>query len=568
MNTAPLRHRWPLLLPALLAGIVFFQVDGFGFVNLDDDLYVTGNPLLAVGASPLDAVTTPQAEVWVPATWLSLMADHALAGMDPGAFHRTNLLLHLLNVLLVGVVAERLLRRRWAAAALAALFAVHPLNVEAVCWVTARKDLLSGSFALAAVGLHLHGNGGRATLRHAAVGVLALLAMLAKPALVVLPAWLVLVDAWRAADEGLPLRTCVTRGGRAKLAALAGAAAVAAVTIRLARGAEYGMGEPVGLLERLGQAAFMIVTWLGRLLWPRGLAPLYPPNQWEQPGGVLVMAVLAVVVLTVGAVLLVRQRPLLACGWLWFLVGVAPAVGIVRGGQLLLSDRYVYLPMLGVLTGLVCLAMKLLEKRPAWSRPAAGLAVALTLVLAGLSYRQAGIWQGPLTLWPHTLAVTADNAIAHTNHAVALDEAGRADEALHHLEESLRIAPHSLAHYNAGNILAAQGRLDEAVVHFREARRRDPDRLEYALNLGALLARTGRTAEALTVLQDAARRHPQAAAALYNLGLVHWLRGEVGAARAAWQEALARDPGHADARRMLERSRSTSLPASPDSSGP
>ena len=573
MKRTPLLSYWPLLLPALLAGLVFHQVGDFTFVNLDDDVYVTDNPVLQNGISPAAAFTSNYAEVWIPVTWLSFMADRALHGPGPGGYHRTNLALHLLNVLLVGLLCQRLLGSRWAGVVAAGIFAVHPLTVEAVCWVTARKDLLSGTFALSTVVIHLTGNGRRTTVRAVVVLLLALAAMLAKPALVVLPAWLILMDAWRSTATTQKLRTALTRSWGVKLAVLVAAVGVAAVTIRMARGAEYGLGAPANLVERLGQAAFMVVTWLGRCFWPHGLAPIYPPSAWEQPAVVLVLSVVVMVALTVGAFLLARQRPLLTWGWLWFVVGVAPAVGIVRGGQLLMSDRYVYLPMVGIVVIVVCIVHKILARRPGWQRPGAVAAVAVVLALACTSHLQAHQWHDPLTLWAHTLDVTRDNATAHTNYAVVLDEAGRSGEALEHLETSLRIAPHSLAHYNAGNILNRQGRLDEAIVHFREARRRDPERLEAGLNLGALLARTGRTAEALTVLRDAARRHPESAAARYNMGLVHWLREEPAAAQEAWRRALALDPGHADARHMLERSMATgpaitNPPASPDSSGP
>jgi len=573
MNATSLKPLWPLLLPAILAGAVFWQVGSFAFVNLDDDIYITDNPLLQHGISPADAFTSDYAEVWIPATWLSFMTDRALQGPGPAGYHRTNLVLHIINVLLVGMLCLRLLNNRWAAAAAAGIFAVHPLGVEAVCWVTARKDLLSGTFALGAMVIHVAGNGRRNTARTVVVLLLALLAMLAKPAMVVLPAWLVLADAWRSTTTGQRLRTALTRAWGTKLAIVLAAAPVAVVTIRLAKGTEYGLRTQDGLWERMGQAGFMILAWLGRILWPRGLAPIYPPASWEQPAGVLLVSVVMVLALTMGALLLARQRPLLTWGWLWFLVGVAPAVGIVRGGQLLMSDRYLYLPLLGIVVFAVCVLQKLAGRRPGLLKPLAAAALVVILALAVAGHRQAGLWRDPLLLWEHTLDVTTDNATAHTNYAVVLNANGRPDEALAHLETSLRIAPHSLAHYNAGNILNAQGRLDEAVVHFRAARRRNPERLEFCLNLGALLARTGRTEEALEVLRDAIRRHPQSAPANYNLGLVHWLRGSRSAAQEAWRRALVLDPGHVDSRRMLERSRvidpaTTSSPANGDSSDP
>ena len=556
---------WPLLFPVLLAGIVFSQVGGFTFVNLDDDIYVTGNPLLENGLDVGAAFGSRHAEVWIPLTWVSFMIDQELSGLEPAGFHRTNLTLHLLNVLLAGLLLRRFLDPPWVVVTAAALFAVHPLQVEAVTWVTARKDLLAGLFTLAALAVH---TGRRGVVWGLATVLLGCCAMLAKPAAVVLPAWLVLVDLWQAARTGRDWRAALKRQAPVKLATAGMAIAVALVAVRLARGTEFGYGIQTGLVERVGQAGWMIVVWLGKVLVPHSLAPIYPPTAWEKPAALLVVAVLSVILLTALAIRAGRQRPALLAGWLWFLIGIAPAVGIVRGGQLLLSDRYLYLPLLGLAVIVADLAGALAGRRPRWRLPVKILAAAAVLALAGAAWNQARVWRDPAALWAHTLAVTDDNAVAHISYAVVLEADGRSEEALRHLNTSIRISPHNLAHYNAGNILRRLGRREEAIAHFRATLRDDPDRYEAALNLSGTLAEVGRPAEALPVLEDALQWHPEVASLHYNLGLVQWMLGEEEAAVAAWRAALERDPDHAGAKEMLAGAAATSRPANPDSSGP
>ncbi len=561
---AGLRSLWPLLLPLVLCLYVYRGVGGYGFVNFDDDHYVRDNPRVTEGLSPGNlgwALTTGHEQVWIPATWVSLQGDASLFGPGPAGFHRTNLLLHLAAAALVWLLGRRLTGSVTAATLAAAVWAVHPVNVEAVCWVTARKDTLMAPLLLAAALVWLSA-GGRA--RWIGTAVLALLAMLAKPAAVVAPLLLLLVSWWRV--EGAAAGAMASTGRVASLprprwrfefaflgALLAAAVGVAFVTVRLARGGELGAPLPVSPVQRLADAFTGVGRYLERLVWPHGLAVRYPDADLRvAPVGAVILAVV-VIALTVAAVRWRRRAPLAAFGWAWFLVCLVPSSGLVQGGQLPMGDRYVYVGAIGLWWAGAGAMMGAVAGRTAARGVALAAAAALVLVATFAAGRQAETWRDAPTLWSHALAVTHDNDVAHQNLSVLLDEAGRHEEALAHLDEALRIKPHSETHFNAGNITASLGRPAEAEAHYRAALRLNPHLYEASLNLGSLLGMQGRYAEAREVLLAAAAKQPNLASIQYNLAVVAWKQGDAAETAARCRRALELDPGHAGAADLLRR---------------
>lgn len=556
------RRLWPLLLPLLATLFVYREVGSFGFVNFDDDLYVYENPRVTDGlswSSAAWAFTTGHAEVWIPATWLSLQADAALYGPGPAGFHRTNLGLHLLSVALVWLLARRLTGDTPAATLAAALFGVHPLNVEAVAWVTGRKDVLMAPLMLGAVLAWLSVSG---RARPLVVGALAVLAMLAKPAAVVLPGLLMLAAF---------LQNSRTEGGRvgrrpgtgtfvflAGLSAVAGT--VAWVTVRLARGSDRGVPPALSLLQRLADAATGVGRYLERLAWPRHLSVRYPEAGLETNAILAIVMVLALAAVTVAAVRWRRRAPLAAFGWFWFLLCLLPSSGLVQGGHLPMGDRYVYVGAVGLWIAGSAAVARAVAGRPRARWLALALAATLTVSAAVAASGQVRVWRSGETLWRHALAVTPDNDIAHQNLAVLLDAAGRPQEALTHLERAIAIRPRSETLFNAGNICAGLQRASEAEKHYRGALRLNPGLIEAAQNLGSLLGTQGRLGEARDVLLAAADRRPDAASLQYNLAVVAWMQGDGEEAAVRCRNALGLEPGHAAARDLQAKVQATRAP--------
>lgn len=549
------RRWWPALPSLLLCLFVYHDVGRYAFVDFDDDLYVRDNPRVTDGlgvAAAGWALTTGHAGVWIPATWLSFQLDATLFGPGPTGFHRTNLLLHLLVVLLVFALARRLGLASAPAMLAAALFGAHPLNVEAVAWVTGRKDLLMTAFLLGAAMAWLSVSPRR---RQLGGGLLAVLAMMAKPAAVVAPLLLALVGCRRPTDVGGPPRSSARRELLAAAPWLVASAGVSILTWRLARSAEFGAPVTTPPAERLAAAATGVFRYLGKLAWPHDLAVRYPDADLRAAPAWAVLAALALVGLTVAAWRGRRRAPLAAFGWIWFLLCLLPSLGLVQGGQLPMGDRYAYAAGIGVFIAATGTAWNSVAGR--WRGRGRWLVLAPALVLAGVgavsARGQAVLWREPTALWRHALAVTRDNDVAHMSLGVLLDNAGRSEEALGHLEAALAIKQRSETHYNAGNVCGRLGRVADAERHYRQSLQLYPGRLEAALNLGALLGQQGRLPDAREVLLAAAARRPESAAVQYNLAAVAWLQGDFAEARARCGLALGSDPGHAGARELLAR---------------
>ncbi len=555
-SRALFRSLWPVLLPLVLAVVVYRDVASYRFVNFDDDLYVEQNAHVMGGPTPANlgwALTARHGDVWVPATWWSLQCDAGVSGPEPGGFHRTNLVLHLLNVVLVFLLARRLGGGAFAATFASALFAVHPLNVEAVAWVTARKDVLMGAFLLGACLGWLSLSGRR---RWLVTGVLGLLAMMAKPAAVVLPGLLLLLSWWerqrdaaRAGAKPAPWRANLVLPA----VLVAAAIGVAIVTVDFSRTGEMGAPVPISAGQRVLDAATGVGRYLARLAWPHNLAVRYPEAGLRLAAPAA--AALGALWLALTAFLAWRRgrAPLAALGWFWFLACLLPSIGLVQGGQLPMGDRYVYLGAIGLWV-LGAVALEQATARRGALRPVAiGVAVVVVGLLAVGARRQAVTWRTGDSLWRHALAVTRDNDIAHQNLAVLLDAEGRADEALTHLDAAIAIRPRSETHFNKANLLAALGRMPEAEQNYRAALRLNAGLYEASLNLGSLLGMQGRFDEARAVLLAAAAKQPNLAPLQYNLAVVAAKQGDWAEAGARCRRALELDPSHQGSRELMAR---------------
>jgi tetratricopeptide (TPR) repeat protein len=564
-----------------MVGVVFGQTLRCELVNYDDDKYVYANPQVLRGLSVEGTVWafTNRAVYWGPFTWLSLMLDRQLYGPNAGGYHLSNVLLHAATAVVLFLVLLRMTGRAWASALAVMLFAVHPLRVESVAWVTERKDVLSGLlFALtlaAYLGFVRHPF---SLLRYLAVMVLFALGLMAKASLVTLPALLLLLDYWPlerfsgGACQNDPRSRCNERaaGNNAnsaeiaqrqfsfswrplieKLPLLALVAGSCAATVWSQREA-LGSTEQFVWSWRIGNALMNYVRYLGQFFYPVGLAAVYPRPAPHLPWAGVFVASLVLVAVTAGAFVMRRRCPYLLVGWLWYLGMLLPMIGLVQFGAQTMADRFTYLPQIGLCIALAwavadgCLASSL-------RRWAGGLMAALVLlVLMGAAWRQTSFWHDSVSLWTHTLACTSENWLAHYDLAIALADRGRQDEAMVHYQKTLDIAPrHGNAHNNLAIIHAARGQYPEAIAHYREALNDNPKSAEFHNNIAFALASQGRIAEAEAHYREAVKLDPRCAMAQNKYGIILADRGRFAEAIAHFRQALEAQPGYTEPRYYL-----------------
>lgn len=429
-------------------------------VYFDDTRYVIENRHVHAGLSPSTvawAFETDHMGTWHPMTWLSHAADWSLYGSDAGGHHLTSVLLHALNGVLLFGLLFRATDRIWPSALVAFVFVVHPLNVSSVAWVSSRKGVLSTAFMLIALLAYASYVKRPTIVRHLGVMLAFALGLMSKPMLVSLPLVLLLLDVWpfqRMTWTGRALHGARPWLDKLPLAIMAVAVAGVAFAVRRT-------GEPVSWLDRILQAPIAILTYARRLVWPSGLATPYPAL--DTPS--VALAALSLCTLlgaTALALSIRRKRPYVAVGWFWFLVTLAPVIGIVQVGDQPMADRWMYVPMIGVLVAVAWTVDSWTQTGRTLAAVGVG-ALLLTVALAVQTRAQLRTWENTETLFRHAIAVTPDNRVAHYNLGWYLAHEGRHDEAAQHYRRAIEIAPWYFApQFNLAWLLWEQGRVDEA----------------------------------------------------------------------------------------------------------
>jgi len=561
-----LRDKWRVAIAsALLAALAlaaYWPVRWNDFVQYDDPDYVAANPHVQQGLTwdgARWAFRTCHAANWHPLTWLAHMVDCQLFGLNPAGHHLSSLFWHVLNTLLLFALLARLTGAPGRSACVAALFAVHPLHVESVAWISERKDLLSTFFGLLALGAYAShvqrcgapgGQASRPNRRLRTPYLLGLfffaLSLMSKPMLVTLPFLLLLLDYWPLAR--LAKRHCSGMGElvREKLPFFVLSGVSCALTLAVQEPA-MAYHRELPFADRVANALISYVRYLGKAFWPCDLAAPYPypahwPELWVSGAAVLLAGITAL------AFWQKRQRPWLLVGWLWFLGMLIPVIGLVQVGVAAMADRYTYLPLVGIFLAVVWGASEVV--RAVLGGAPVGWAVA-ALVAAACTARtrsQVRVWRTTETLFTHAIAVTRSNWIAHYNLALrALDryqqgqrtvllrqllavpptrpEAGNEvspahdllDEVIGHCEAALTIRPaYPDPHVTLAKALTERGRLEAAQAHLETAVRLDSRNAEAHQNLGEILHRQGRAKEALSQYRAALALRPDWAAVLNN----------------------------------------------------
>ncbi|MDD2903409.1 MAG: tetratricopeptide repeat protein [Syntrophales bacterium] len=515
----------PLLLCLLLAGAalaVYSQVSHHDFLTFDDDMYVTHNPRVRAGLTWPGvkwAFTAVHSSNWHPLTWLSHMLDCQIFGMQPGGHHLTNLAWHLANTILLFLFLARVTGALRPSALVAALFALHPLHVESVAWVSERKDLLSTFFWLAALWAYAGYAAAPSIRRYLAVVLAFILGLLAKPMVVTLPFVLLLLDYWPLgrvpggpgpapgfAGTGEPRPRPAPRGYWYLLQEKIPLFALTIISCLITLAAQKGSGAmmPMAirpLVPRIANALVAYVEYLVKLFWPFPMIffyPLAPVPWWEAAGAGLVLLVLTIFLLY-GS----RRHPYLAVGWLWYLGTLVPVIGLVQVGGQAMADRYTYVPFIGLF---IIAAWGIAEATAGWRRRTIVLstsAAALLLACLLASWGQAGYWRNSQTLFTRAIEINPNNYMAFHHLGMDLVNRGKLDQAIAMYKKTLALAPkYPPAYNNLAIAYARQGKFKEAIPLFKEAIKLTPGNVSFYRNLALAYEQEGKKAEAAAVMEQ------------------------------------------------------------------
>ena len=571
------------LLLALITLLVYLPAARDGFINYDDQDYVTENSVVQKGLTWTGikwAFTTGHASNWHPLTWLSHMADCELFGLNAGAHHFVNVLFHTANAVLLLLLLFRLTGALWPSAFVAALFAWHPLHVESVAWISERKDVLSTFFALLTLLAYtryaqkksrVESRASRADTTVPALGsrlwtfdyTLALiffaLGLMSKPMLVTLPFVMLLLDYWplqRLSTLNPPARRSTAKTAQSstcrRLALekwpfflLAAASCVVTFLVQSQRsGDAVASLELVPLHYRVCNALAAYGLYLLKMVWPVGLAVFYPLP--EHLTWLLLAATSSAVVLVIISSLVWRAgraHAYLPVGWLWFLGTLVPVIGLVQVGAAALADRYTYIPSIGVF---IAVTFGLCELAGRFQFPPKAIATAAAVILATcliLTENQLRYWRDSETLFAHALAVTKNNHVAHVNLGVALEQKGKLNEALAEYRAAEELAPELYhIHNNLGNLLDNLGHPREALIEYRWAVLLNPNLPSLHNGAGMVLVELGRFDEALRQFEEASRLDPAYPWAHLEIGKLRLKQGRDAEAIDEFRTALRIDP--------------------------
>jgi Flp pilus assembly protein TadD len=512
----------------------------YDFVSFDDYHYVRDNLHVQAGLTGADlwwALTSFEQSNWHPLTWISLQLDSQLFGIQPAWFHRTNLLLHAVNAVLLFLALWWMTEQPWLAAAVAALFAVHPLHVESVAWVTERKDVLSTFFWMLTLLAYIWYAARPDRGRYLLVLVSLTLGLMSKSMLVTLPCVLLLLDWW-------PLRRWRPDSARRllleKVPLLLLAAGCSLLTIAAQKrmmASEHALG------PRVLNALVSYVDYLRQMFWPSDLAVLYlhPGTSLSLLQGLTAALVLAGVTLV--ALLERHRRPYLLVGWLWYLGTLVPVIGVLQVGLQARADRYTYVPLIGIFIALVWGPAEWLGTwrfgRVVFAGGMAALLIACTVVTGS----QLKHWQDSTRLWDRALHVSGDDPRLHIIVAEVYLRDGEPDRAIHHAEEARSRQPDNWeSHRVLAVALSRQGKIDEAVQSMRRAVALRPDSVDARNQMARLLWLQGNIPAAYEELAVVAQLRPDTREGQNYLGRDLERKGKLDEAIRCFQEAVRLAP--------------------------
>lgn len=540
----------------MLTMAVYWPALHYGHVNLDDPSLVFDNEMVTQGLT-MQSVTWAfevSDHDWVPLAYLSWMLDVELWGTDATGFHLTNVMFHVANVIILFLLLKRMTNSLWRSAIVAALFAIHPLQVESVVWIAERRDVLFAFFGLLTIYAYVWYTEKPGWSRYTAIVIAYACCLMSKQMFVTLPFALLLLDFW-------PLR----RFGQVSAAKLTieklPLLALAAVEITILMVVVSSYSPVIQEVQELGfgfRFSHTIVSYgmyFRAIFWPFDLAVYYPlPAHW--PAIDVALSALVLMAVTVFALWQWRARPYLITGWLWFLGILVPVSGIVAHNFYSHADRYTYVPAIGIFMMFVWGIRSLIEKARSANAVAIALGIVVLLPLAVVSRLQSRHWENSIALWERAASVTEKNWYAHKLLARLAINEDRLADGIAHYETAVRFNPNEWRLRNdLGATLVRARQHEKALEQFTIAHEAQPDNTGILANLAGALLKTNQALRAIPHLQRTVELTPDDPAAHYRLGRVLLENGQADSSIKYLEKALELKPDYAAARSTLQRAR-------------
>jgi Tfp pilus assembly protein PilF len=500
---------------------VFWQVNQYDFVNIDDYIYVTDNSIVQSGIT-LDgfrwAFSTKDSGTWHPLLWLSFMLDYQFFGLNAGGYHMTNLILHILSTLLLFWLFNRMTGAIWKSAFVAALFALHPLHVESVAWISERKDVLSAFFWMLTLCLYVYYTEKPVIKRYLPVLFGFVCALMSKPMVVTLPIIMILLDYWPLKRFESHKTNLLLWQLKEKIPFFVLSTVFSIVTI-------YNHNnKPIvhfSLGSRIANALVSLVTYLQNTFWPHDLAYFYPfPAQtpvWQVMG-----ASLLILLISIAVIVMAKRLPYLFTGWLWYVITIAPVIGIIQDSEQAMADRYHYLPSIGIGIMMAWGIPLLFPNENSRKKFLFAVTIAFLTIISVLTWQQCGYWKNSIELSKHTLHVTKDNSVVHRCLAEALDIEGKTVEAIYHYNEAIRIHPDDvIAHFLRGIAYYKLGQHQRSIMDFNEVINLNPNYTKAYNDRGIVYTQMGIYQKALDDFNEAIRLKSDYADAYNNRAFIY-----------------------------------------------
>ncbi len=534
--------------------IIYWQVSGFEFVGYDDFKYIPlASKPLSLG-SIIWSFQSLEFSNWHPLTWLSLILDYNLYGSNAGGYHITNLLFHIINTLLLFFLLNKMTGALYRSAFVAALFALHPLHVESVAWVSERKDVLSAFFWFLTMWAYVLYAQKPDWKKYLLVLFFFVLGLTAKPMLVTLPFVLLLMDYWPlgrmkftktmldnhlgAEEKSLSLLLWE----KTPLLLLSFFSCVVTYVAQDKYNAVISL-QNVSLSQRICNAVNSYVGYLEKTFWFQKLEVFYPyPDRFESLE--IAVAITLIILLSALAFILIKKIPCLAVGWFWYLGTLIPVIGLVQVGSQAMADRYTYIPLIGIFIMFVWGIPNVLSKLKYGKYVNIFIVMVFITTAAMASYYRVQIWENNFTLFEHAIEYDKKKHIAY--HILGCNAAkyGDNEKALYYYHQTLKINPkYDPAYLHAGNVLQKMGKLDEAINCYSKALQINNKSAEAQYNLGIALISKDMPQEAVNHFRESLKINPDDADVHNNLGIALVKTGKIKEGLEHFQKSLHLNPG-------------------------
>ncbi|MGP8153652.1 MAG: tetratricopeptide repeat protein [Smithella sp.] len=502
---------------------VFWQVNQYDFVTFDDPIYVTHNSHISSGFTLNGfrwAFGTTHAEFWHPLTWLSLMLDYQLYGLNAGGYHLTNRILHILSTLLLFWLFSHMTGAIWRSAFVAALFALHPLHVESVAWIAERKDVLSAFFWMLTLCLYVCYTEKPAIKRYLLVLFSFVCALMSKAMVITLPVVMILLDYWPLKRFESNKDKLVLWQLREKTPFVILSAVFSVITLFAQPSVEH-----FPLSSRLANAPVSFMMYLKKTFWPHDMAVLYPFNA-QIPAWQILGSILLILIISITLIVKVRRLPYLFVGWLWYAITLLPVIGIIQVGNHAMADRYHYLPSIGLAVMMAWGTPTLIKSEEMRKKILFPVGIAFLAIMALFAWQQCGYWKNSFELFNHAVLVTTNNYVAHNNRGVVYGELGQYQLAIDDFNTAINLDPNYIkAYYNLGKAYTELGQYNLAIEKYNAAIRLKPDYVDAYNNRGLAYNKLGQYQraiedynKAITLKSDYAEAYDNRATVYLNQG--------------------------------------------------